>query len=317
MDPSHRPKVRTPDSTHGHQHTLSEQPYLHRPKARRRLVLAMVLTGVTLVAELTGGIISRSLALLSDAFHMMSHFFALGTSLLALVIASRKVPDRFSFGLYRAEVLSALLNGLGLTLIAFFIIYESVRRLISPEIVETSSMFWIALLGLTVNALTALLLFNVEKHDLNMRGAFFHMLADTASSVGVVLGAVVIGMTGWLWIDPLVSMGIAAVILFWSWGLLRDSVFILLESAPKEIQPDEVAEAIRASFREIQNVHDMHIWEITSHMYSFTAHFGVESSLKVSECESLRDRINTLLDERFHITHTNFQFESAGRDLTV
>jgi len=313
MDQHHRPKIAS-DLPHSHGRGSKETPYLHRPKARRRLVWAIILTGVTMFAELAGGIASRSLALLSDAGHMLSHFFALGTSLLAIVIAGRKAPERFSFGLYRAEVLSALLNGLGLLVIALVIFYEGIRRIINPETVETSSMFWIALVGLAVNAVTVFILHNVEKRDLNIRGAFLHMLADTASSAAVVLGAVLIGFTGWFWLDPLLSMGIAAVIFIWSWGLLRDSVFILLESSPKEIQPSKVAEAIRASFDEIREIHDIHIWEITSHMYSFTAHLGVESSLKVTDCENLRDRINSLLDERFDITHTNLQFESAVQE---
>lgn len=309
---SHRPKVSGQKDKHIHLTGFDELPYYHRPQARKTLVSALVLVGITMVFEIAGGILSKSLALLSDAGHMLSHFFALGTSYAAIVIAGRKTSERFSYGFYRVEVLSALLNGLGVFAIAVFIFIEGSKRLFNPEPIETASMFWIALFGLAVNLITALMLVKIEHKDLNIKGAFIHMVADTASSAGVVLGAVIISVTRWVWVDALLSIAIAGLILIWAWGLIRDSVYILLESSPKSIDPDKVAEGLINSFSEIRDIHDLHIWEITSSMYSFTAHVAVDAALTVTECEKIRDRINHFLDERFDITHTNLQFESPN-----
>lgn len=310
MEHLHRPKV-FESSHHEHPHGLEESPYLHRPKARRRLLWAMMLTGSMMVMEGIGGILTGSLALLSDAGHMLSHFFALGTSFIAILIAAKKVSNRFSFGLYRVEVLSALFNGATLLLIVAYILYESYQRFLNPQPIATVSMFWVALIGLAVNLVTALILHNVEKGDINVRGAFLHMLADTASSFGVVGGAVVIYFTGWLWVDPTLSVLIALMIGIWSWGLLKDSVLVLLESTPRDIKLEEVMTTLRNDFPEIMDVHDLHVWEVTSHMYSLAAHVGVDRTRTVFDCEKLRDRMSRLLDERFHITHTNFQFEGV------
>src|SRR3989338_6444651 len=158
MEHLHRPKVFESDQEHPHPHGSDELSYLHRPKARKRLLWAMILTGSMMVAEGIGGVLTGSLALLSDAGHMLSHFFALGTSFLAILIAARKVSNRFSFGLYRVEVLSALFNGATLFLIVGYIVYESYQRFLHPQPIATVSMFWVALAGLVVNLLTALIL---------------------------------------------------------------------------------------------------------------------------------------------------------------
>src|SRR3989338_8200652 len=172
MEHFHRPKVFETDSEHSHHHWLEESSYLHRPKARKRLLWAMILTGSMMVAEGIGGVLTGSLALLSDAGHMLSHFFALGTSFLAILIAARKVSNRFSFGLYRVEVLSALFNGATLFLIVGYIVSESYKRFIHPQPIAAVSMFLIASVGLVVNLITALILRGVEKGDINVRGAF-------------------------------------------------------------------------------------------------------------------------------------------------
>ena len=307
----HRPKVIENSENHHYDRGLGEADYLHRPKARKRLLLAIILTGSMMVVEGIGGFLTGSLALLSDAGHMLSHFFALGTSFLAILFAARKVSNRFSFGLYRIEVLSALFNGVTLLLIVAYIVYEGYHRFLNPQPIAAMSMFCVASIGLVVNLVTALILHNVEKGDIKVRGAFVHMLADTASSFGVVGGAVIIYFTGLLWVDPALSILIAAMIAIWSWGLLKDSVLVLLESVPRHIVPQEIVSALQKDFSEILDVHDLHIWEVTSQMYSLAAHVSVDRALTVADCEHLRDRINSLLDEHFHITHTNLQFEGV------
>jgi len=285
---------------------------MHRVVERKRLILTMALTGSTMVVEIVGGILTGSLALLSDAGHMLTHFFALLVSFIAIRLASLPTSPRRSFGLYRVEVLAALLNGITLLVITGFIFYEAVGRLLHPAPVKELPMFVVAVIGLVVNLASAVILLDVGKSDLNVRSAFLHMLGDTASSVGIVIGAIVIYFTGWYAIDPLLSILIAVVILIWSWNLLRDSISILLETAPKHIAIEEVIRTIREEAPEITEVHDVHIWEITSQMYSMTAHLIFRNDCSVSECARVFERLNDPLLKKFQISHVNFSPEHGG-----
>lgn len=294
---------------HFHEHEEHDHRHLHRAVERKRLVLTMSLTGGTMVVEVIGGLLTGSLALLSDAGHMLTHFFALLVSFAAIKLAALPTRPSRSFGLYRIEVLAALLNGLTLLLITAAIFNEAVGRLLHPSPIKELPMFIVAMVGLAVNLASAFILLDVGKSDLNVRSAFLHMVGDTASSVGIVVGAIVIYFTGWYIIDPLLSMMIAAVIVVWSWNLLRDSVSILLETAPRHIDINEVIDAIRTEAPEIRDVHDVHIWEITSQMYSMTAHLVFEEDCPVSRCADVFERLSRPLLEKFQISHVNFSPE--------
>jgi cobalt-zinc-cadmium efflux system protein len=294
----------------GHHHGGSRHHHAHRPRERRRLLIATVITGITMVVELVGGLMSNSLALISDAGHMFTHFFALGLSLSAIVIASRPATDERSYGFYRTEILAAFTNGLVLVGATVYILYESVVRFFHPVTIATTEMFWVALAGLVVNLITAWLLWGVSRQDLNVRSAFLHMITDTLSSVAVVGGALVIFWTGWWQIDPLLSLLISVLIAVWSWRLLRDSASVLLESTPKHLRGTDLAAACRAEFPEILEMHDLHVWEITSAMYSMTAHVGLAPETTVGGAERLRVRLERFVAERFRVRHAIFQFES-------
>ncbi len=302
----HRPLS---DLGHFHEREEHEHRHTHRAVERRRLILTMALTGGTMVVEIVGGLLTGSLALLSDAGHMLTHFFALLVSFIAIKLAALPTRPSRSFGLYRIEVLAALVNGLTLLFITGAIFYVAVGRLLQPSPIKELPMFFVAVLGLAVNLASAYILLDVGKSDLNVRSAFMHMVGDTASSVGIVVGAIVIYFTGWYVIDPLLSMLIAAVILVWSWNLLRDSVSILLETAPRHIDIDEVIGAIRKEAPEVVDVHDVHIWEITSQMYSMTAHLVFERDCPVSDCASVFRRLGGFLLQKFQISHVNFSPE--------
>jgi cobalt-zinc-cadmium efflux system protein len=269
----------------------------------------MALTGSTMAVEVIGGLFTGSLALLSDAGHMLTHFFALMVSLLAIKLATMPTRPTRSFGLYRIEVLAALLNGLTLLFITGYIFYEAGGRLLHPSPVKELPMFVVAIVGLAVNLASAFILLGVGQADLNVRSAFLHMVGDTASSVGIVAGAIIIYFTGWYIIDPLLSLLIAAVILVWSWNLLSDSVNILLETAPKHVNIDEVISEIRKSAPEVSDVHDIHIWEITSQMYSMTAHLVFRDDCSLSECAKVFHRLNGPLLHKFQISHVNLSPE--------
>ena len=257
----------------------------------------MVLTGSMMVVELVGGIIVNSLALVSDAGHMFTHCFALSLSFFAILIAARPAPNKHTFGFYRIEILAAFTNGLMLLGVTVYILYEMVVRFLNPEPIAAIQMLVIAILGLVVNLASVLLLTGVGKDDLNVKSAFLHMIGDTLSSVAVVAGAVVIHFTGWWQVDPVLSGLIAVMIGIWAFRLLRDSANILLESTPKHLSISQVEEELRAEFPEIENLHDVHVWEITSGMYAMTAHVTVGSHTTVNRVRGVRVRMEAFVRE--------------------
>lgn len=302
---------------HQHSHTdkkfrchdgTSTQDTQYCALEQRRLIISLIITGLTMILEIIGGIWSGSLALLSDAGHMFSHLFALGISYTAIMLACRPPTETQSFGFYRAEILAAFANGLTLLIIAAWILYESWERFVHPVNISSSHMLIIAVIGLVVNAVTALLLKDASHHDINIRGAFIHVLGDLGSSFGVVLAAIVITYTGFSSIDPIVSTLIALVIVWWSAGLLRDAVRILLQSTPKHLRHEKVISELKSSIPEIKDVHHIHIWELTSKMYVMTAHIQIED-MPLSEAELIRERANEVLARKFGITHSNLEFE--------
>jgi cobalt-zinc-cadmium efflux system protein len=282
-------------------------PHTARRKGeRQRLLVAMLMTGTILVAEVGGGLLTNSLALVSDGGHMLSDLLSLGMALLALSLARRPPDNRRTYGFHRFEILAALGNGLLLFGVAFYILFESYGRLAQPEPVASLPMLAIAGVGLLANAVSMLVLRH-HGESLNTRGVFLHVLSDTLSSVGVIVGGVVIALTGWTIIDPLLSVGIAAVILFGAYRLTRESVSILLESTPKSIPLPAVMEAMQA-VEGVQSVHDVHVWTITSGLYALSAHVMVDEH----ECESnsgALNRLQAMLRQNFDISHTTLQIE--------
>jgi cobalt-zinc-cadmium efflux system protein len=269
----------------------------------------MVLTIVTMVAELVGGAWTGSLMLLSDAVHMLSHAVSLGISYLAIWMATRPRTARSHYGLYRSEILASLLNGLGLLALSGIIVYESIERLQDPVSIRGVEMIAVAAVGLVVNVITAWILARSGAEDLNTRSAFLHMLGDLFSSAAIVVGGIVLIGTGWFWLDPLLSMLIALVILWWAVGLLRSSCSILLERAPEGVEPDEVLAAMHAE-PGVKEVHDLHVWEITSGYICLTAHVVVEDR-RVSETHDLRDALCHCLWTRFRVAHVTLQLEAS------
>lgn len=272
------------------------------------MIFAMVITGLGMLLEFFGGLWTGSLALLSDAAHMFSHLFALGISFIAIWLAQREPDEVRSYGLYRAEILAALFNGATLVLIVLWIVYDAVSRFLRPVPVATTEMMVIAAIGLAVNLAAAWVLKDVSGHDLNVKSAFFHLLSDTLSSVGILIAGGLILWTGKVWFDPLASLLIALLILRWGFQLVREAIHILLESTPKHLSAEAIAGAIRQAIPAIHGIHHIHIWELTSKVCALTAHVVI-ADCPVSESENLRQQINKLLASNFHITHTNLQFE--------
>jgi cobalt-zinc-cadmium efflux system protein len=298
MRHSHKPGA---EDSFGH---LNE----YRSVEKRKLKLTMAITGTVMVVEAVGGVLTNSLALLSDAGHMFTHFFALGISFAAIIIASKEPCHHRTYGFYRAEILAALFNSLFLFVVTAYILYAGIRRLIQPEPVLEVQMFFVALIGLVVNVISVLILQGSARDDLNVKGAFLHMLADTVSSIVIVFGAIALYFTGWYFIDPLLAIGISVVIFVWAWRLFRDSIDILLEMAPKGMDIDEIGAELKKTIPEIKNINDMHVWVITSNMFSFTAHIVIGES-NCSRSSEILIAINKLLSERYNIEHTTIQFD--------
>lgn len=297
MKHNHRPKVDTLSDIHEYKNVT-----------KNRLVLSMIITALVMVIEVVGSILTGSLALGSDAGHMFTHLFALAISFTAIMISCKEPCHHRTFGYYRAEILAALFNSIFLFGVTAYIFFQGIERLLNPQPVLGFEMFLVALAGLAANGISILILRSSVRNDLNVRGAFLHMFADAASSIFIIIGAIVVSLTGWYIIDPLLGIGISVLIFVWAFGLMRDSINVLMETSPKGINADVVTDEIKKNIPEVTAINDMHIWEITSGMYSLTAHVevNIHSSGDVSE---IIQRINKILNGKFGIEHTTIQIE--------
>ena len=277
---------------------------------RSRLFWVMVLTFVTMVGEVAGGLTTGSISLLGDAFHMLTHFLAIALSWGAILIACRPAPADKTYRWWRVEILASLINGIALMPIAGYVLYEAIDRFVRPAPFDAQWTLIVGGIGLVVNLVCAALLHHHSTHDLNVRGAFLHMLADSASSVGVLAAAGAAWALGWAWADPVIAAAISVLILVWCVSLVRSSSRILLESVPHHMNLEEIRTAMKG-VDGVLEVHDLHVWTITSRMYALTAHVRLREDLPVSQTEALGHRLQHLLDERFEINHATLQFEVA------
>ena len=301
IEHTHRPKECEEDKL------LPGEQYNHRTIGARRLRIVIALTGTMMVAEFIGGYLTDSIALTSDAGHMLTHFGALLTSLIAMKIAEGPTCQRRSFGLYRVEILAALANGVVLTGVSAIIFYSAFQRFFHPEPIRAVEMLIVASIGLVVNLISMAILLPSSHASLNIKSAALHMLGDTLSSVGVVGAGIVMLKWKWYLLDPIVAVVIGIVILIWALSLMRECVAILLESAPKHIDIEQVAAAVK-DVQGVLGIHDIHVWEITTRMYAMSAHVKV-GDIKLSETEAILAKICELLNNRFDITHASIQFE--------
>ena len=276
-------------------------------EVRGRLAFALGLTGLVLVAEVVGGVLSGSLALLSDAGHVFMDLLALFLSWFALRLAALPPTETRTYGWHRTEVLAALLNGITLFVIAAGIFYEAVSRFTHPAPVHAGLMLAVAVAGLVVNAVVALRLRTHGHGDLNLRSAYLHVLGDLLASVGVVGAGAIIALTGWTPADPIVSVVIGALILVGSGRLVRESVHILLEGVPRGVDINEVAAVIRA-VDGVGDVHHLHIWSICSDLLALSGHVVIGSEANARR-EAVLNDINFALRQRFSITDTTLQFD--------
>jgi cobalt-zinc-cadmium efflux system protein len=279
----------------------------HATDDRPRLAIAFALIVGLLAAEVAVGIVARSLALLADAGHMLTDAGALALALGAAAVARRPPRGRWTFGFHRAEILAAQLNGITLLVVGVWILYAAIRRLVAPPDVRGGLVLVLALAGVAVNLVTTLVLAGADRRSLNVRGAFLHVATDLAAFVGTAVAGALVLATGWDRFDAIASLGVAALMFWASASLLRDSTRILLESSPAGIEPDDVAQALRDA-ADVVDVHDLHVWTVTSGFPALSAHVLVEQG---ADCHAARARLQTMLEERFGLTHTTLQVEHA------
>ena len=310
VDEIYAPTVTVEPSVHAGRH---DHAHDHRSASRRALGIVLALTiGVTVV-EVVGGFLTGSLALLADAGHMLSDTFAIGLALFALTLAGRPTTSRRSFGFQRAEILAAFVNGLTLVLVSGWIVWEAIQRFRDPPEILGGWMLAVALVGLAVNAVSASILLRSGRTSLNVEAALRHVVADLLGSAGVIVAAVIILLTGWTVVDPLVSLAIAVLIVASAWGVLRDSTAILMEETPSGIDADAVARAI-VEVPGVTSVHDLHVWRITSGFDALSAHVLVGRG---EDCHALRRQIEGVLAAQFGITHTTLQVDHDASDALI
>lgn len=278
--------------------------------SKKTLWITLVLTLFFTIVEIIGGIASNSLALLSDSAHMISDVFALGLSMVAIYMATRQPNARFTFGYLRFEIIASLLNGLALAIIAIGIFIEGIKRMITPQDIHFQTMIVIASIGLVVNIVLTIILSRSmkEEDNLNVQSALWHFIGDLLSSIGVIVSAALIYFTGLRFFDPLISMVIGAIIFTGGAKIVRASYLIMMETVPEKFDLDEIRSEI-AKVEGVEDVHEMHLWSVTTDHYSLTAHVFVNEHIQPF-CVILA--INETLKSKYGIEHTTIQIEHAG-----
>lgn len=290
---------------HSHAHAVSENTDI------KWLAVALVINAAFMLVEVVAGALAHSLALLSDAAHMLTDAGAIGLALVAARLAQRRAKGAMTYGFKRTEILSAQANGLTLVILAAFIIYEGIARLVNPPSVDGWPVLWIGLSGLVVNAAAAAALARANRQSLNVEGAFKHNLIDAYASLGTAAAAVVILVTGFDRADPITSLLIAGPMLWMGGGLVKASARIFLEAAPEGVDPDAIGHAMAAVIH-VREVHDLHVWEVTSGFPALSAHVLVGPG---EDCHQARRDLEALLHDRFAIDHTTLQVEHEGGEL--
>lgn len=294
-----------PTHSHSHFNDLASQ-------TTKRLSLSLGITAAFVVIEVVAGIFSNSLALLTDAAHNFTDVIALGLSWYALRIATKPAHAGKTFGYHRAGILVALANSTTLILIALGIFYEAYRRFLSPPEVNAPILIGVGAAAFIINLVTALLIKKGSENDLNLRSAFLHLMGDVLSTLGAVIAGVLIFFTQWHWLDPLVSALIGGIILWSAADILRESIHILLESAPENMDVSQMVDDIRA-VNGVRGVHDLHVWSLNESLRMLSAHVVTEN-ITIGEGRRIRYDINEMLARRYNIQHATLQLEYEGCD---
>ncbi|MBP1989698.1 cation diffusion facilitator family transporter [Paenibacillus eucommiae] len=311
-DHSHQPHSHSHSHSHAHDHSHHGHGHghSHASNNKKGLTVALILTSSIMILEFFGGLITNSLALLSDSGHMLSDAASLALSLVALSFAAKAASPRKTYGFYRFEILAALFNGVTLFIIAAFIIKEAYQRFFEPPTVSSGSMILIASIGLLANLISAWVLLKKSdvKDNINVRSAYLHVIGDALGSVGAIIAGLLMLIFGWYIADPIISVIVALLILKGAWGVIRNAIHILMEGTPITIDSDLVREILE-SIEGVIDVHDLHIWTITSGLDSLSCHLLIEDSY---EGHDILQQAISRIEETFKIKHTTIQVEKSS-----
>ncbi|AQX56187.1 cation diffusion facilitator family transporter [Priestia flexa] len=295
---------------HGHDHHGHQHFDMQREGNQKGLLIALCITAGIMILEFIGGLVTNSLALLSDSGHMLSDTSSLALSLVAIWFANRAASSEKTYGYYRFEVLAALFNGVTLFVIAGFITYEAYERVLNPQTVASGTMMIIAAIGLGANLLSAwsLLRQGDVKDNVNLRSAYLHVLGDALGSVGALVAGLLMLLFNWYIADPIISVVVALLILKSAWGVLTHSFHILMEGSPAHVDINKIKELLK-EIDGVKGVHDIHVWTITSGLHSFSCHLQVSDD---QDCQAILQKALNLVNEQCGIEHSTIQVEKSG-----
>lgn len=288
---------------HGHGHTHS-----HEDISERNLIISTLLNLLITIAEVIGGIVSNSLALLSDALHNLSDTIAIFIALVANKASKKNANSRKTFGYKRIEILAAFFNAVVLVAISIYLFIEAIQRFKNPEEIKGGIMLTVAIIGLIANLISMVLLQRDSTKNLNIKAAYLHLLGDTLSSVAVIAGGVLIYYKGYYWLDPIITILVGLYILKESWSIIMETIGILMQSTPSNISLDEVKKAVE-QLPEIENIHHIHAWNMNENISHIEAHINLMTDIKVSETKNIQTKLEKILHEQFNFHHITLQFE--------
>ena len=277
---------------------------------QRDLLIALGITSIIMVVEFLGGLLANSLALVSDAAHMLTDVFALLLSIVAFRFSTRPPGERTTFGLYRLEIFAAQINGVVLGFLSLFIFYEAYQRLMQPEPVKSLPMMVIAGVGLLANAASAFVLHRSGTKHLTVRASFLHIIGDLLSSIGVIIGGIIISLAGWFVVDPIISALIGIIILRGAYGVVTETAAVLMEAVPRHIDLEQLIREIEA-MEGVESFHDVHAWTITSGIYALSGHVRIQDQM-ISEGMGVMEGVRTHLRQRYNIDHATLQAECGS-----
>ncbi|MEO2204701.1 cation diffusion facilitator family transporter [Paenibacillus pabuli] len=294
----------------GHHHNHDHGHHHAHPNNKKVLLFSFIIITLYMIVEAVGGFVTNSLALISDAGHMLSDAVALGIALLAFTFGEKAVNTGKTYGYRRFEILAATLNGITLIAISLYIFYEAIGRFIHPPEVATFGMLIISIVGLLVNILVAWIMMRGSdtENNLNMRGAYLHVISDMLGSIGAIVAALLMMFFGWGWADPLASVIVAVLVLRSGFFVTKSSLHILMEGTPANVDVNDLVQTIK-KVDGVHGVHDVHVWSITSNLNALTAHIVVDGSLSIYEAEALVQKIEHMLEHK-DIKHVTLQVES-------
>lgn len=275
---------------------------------RKNLRISIVLNFGITIAEFIGGILSNSLSLLSDALHNLSDAIALLISYMAMLVGEKESTQKNTFGYKRVEILAALLNALVLIVISLYLFYEAYERLLEPEAIEGKTMFIVATIGLLANFFSVYLLHKDSKYNLNIKAAYFHLIGDTLSSIGVIVASVLIYFFELYWIDPLLTFLIGIFILRGTYGILKDTIKILMQASPEHIDISEIKTSLE-QHPKVEDIHHIHVWMLSDQQVHFECHADVDQNYSIKESDEIRRDLENTLRNKFKIHHITIQME--------